>query len=58
MDVTVDDLEFMDDAIHRYGLLPRDALHLSAMQRCNFNLFSTDPDFDRVPFVQRYTLTS
>jgi predicted nucleic acid-binding protein len=57
VDVTVADLTRMSDNISTYQLLPRDALHLSAMQACDcFDLVSHDADFDRVPMVQRYTL--
>ncbi|HEX8682522.1 MAG TPA: type II toxin-antitoxin system VapC family toxin [Ardenticatenaceae bacterium] len=59
VDVVAADLELMDDHMLRYHLRPRDALHLAAMQKCGcFDLLSNDTDFDRVPFVQRYTLTS
>jgi predicted nucleic acid-binding protein len=58
VNVTAYDLDIMDDAILRYHIRPRDALHLAAMQKCGcFNLVSHDPDFDRVPMIQRYTLT-
>jgi len=51
VDVTAADLARMSD------ILPRDALHLSAMQACDcFDLVSHDADFDRVPMVHRYTL--
>lgn len=57
VDVTVADLMRMSDNISAYHLLPRDALHLSAMQACGcFDLVSHDADFDRVPTVRRYTL--
>ncbi|MFP4394663.1 MAG: type II toxin-antitoxin system VapC family toxin [Anaerolineales bacterium] len=52
-----DDLVRMDKTMLRYQLRPRDALHVSAMQKCNcFDLLSHDADFDRVPDVHRYTL--
>ena len=57
LDVTLTDLEGMAQAIQRYHLKPRDALHLAAMERCNcFDLVSQDDDFDRAPMVRRYTL--
>ena len=57
VDVTSSDLAVMDEAMSQYHIRPRDALHLAAMQKCGcFNLVSHDPDFDRVPQVQRYTL--
>jgi predicted nucleic acid-binding protein len=57
VDVTGADLTRMSDNISMYHLLPRDALHLSAMQACDcFDLVSHDADFDRVPMVRRYTL--
>jgi predicted nucleic acid-binding protein len=58
MDVATTDLARMSENISAYQLLPRDALHLAAMQACGcYDLVSQDPDFDRVPMVQRYTLT-
>jgi len=57
VDLTPSDLEVMDDVMKTYHLRPRDALHLAAMQKCGcFDLLSNDPDFDRAPQVQRYTL--
>ena len=57
VDVTSSDLEVMDEAMRLYHLRPRDALHFAAMEKCGcFDLVSHDPDFDRVPKVQRYTL--
>lgn len=57
VDVTPSDLEVMDDGIRQYHLRPRDALHLTAMQKCGcFDLLSNDSDFDRVSTVRRYTL--
>lgn len=56
LDVTATDLTEMDNAIIRYSLRPRDALHLAAMQKCNcLNIASNDAHFDRVSAVQRYT---
>lgn len=58
VNVTAEDLTIMDDAILKYYLRPRDALHLAAMHKCKcFDLVSHDVDFDRVPNIQRYTLT-
>jgi predicted nucleic acid-binding protein len=58
VDVATTDLARMSENISAYQLLPRDALHLAAMQACGcYDLVSQDPDFDRVPMVQRYTLT-
>jgi predicted nucleic acid-binding protein len=57
LDVTVSDITQMCQLMQEYQLRPRDALHLAAMHKCNcFNLVSQDSDFDRVPFVQRFTL--
>lgn len=57
LEVTAADLQVMDDVMRRYHLRPRDALHLSAMQKCIcFNLVRNDSDFDSVSGVQRYTL--
>jgi predicted nucleic acid-binding protein len=40
-----------------YLLRPRDGLHLAAMQQIPcLDLASTDPHFDRVPHIQRFTL--
>lgn len=57
LSVTIADLQAMDDAILKFHLRPRDALHLAAMQKCDcLNLISQDSDFDQVPIVKRYTL--
>jgi len=57
VDVTTADVEQMSENIGVYCLLPRDALHLAAIQKCGcFDLVSHDADFDRVPTVRRYTL--
>jgi predicted nucleic acid-binding protein len=57
LEVTVADLTQMSENIGVYHILPRDALHLAAMQKCScFDLVSHDADFDRVPSVRRYTL--
>ena len=59
IDVTASDLDVMNDAMLKYHLRPRDALHLAAIQKCGcFDLVSHDADFDRVPTVERYTLHS
>lgn len=56
-DVSAIDLMLMDENIKRYRLPPRDALHLSAMQKSGcFDVVSSNPDFERVPEVRRYTL--
>jgi predicted nucleic acid-binding protein len=57
LEVAPADLDAMDEAMLTYHLRPRDALHLAAMQNCEYlDLLSQDPDFDRVPTVHRYTL--
>lgn len=57
VDVTASDLDAMDEAMQRYHLRPRDALHVAAMQKCGcLDLVSNDAGFDRVPQVRRYTL--
>jgi predicted nucleic acid-binding protein len=57
VDVTTSDVLKMNDAMLRYHLRPRDAMHLAAMQTTGcFNLLSHDADFDRVADIQRYTL--
>ncbi len=58
IEVTASDIDSMNNIILQYHIKPRDALHLTAMQKCNcFSLVSQDTDFDRVSVVQRYTLT-
>lgn len=53
--VLVDDIPRMLDNISASGLLPRDALHVAVMQRLGIEEVATDdPDFDRVPGVQRH----
>lgn len=57
LDVTSLDVVRMHRNISDCHLLSRDALHLSAMQKCNcLNLVSQDSDFDRIPHLQRFTL--
>lgn len=58
VDMTTDDLAAMTQNMLRYHLRPRDALHLSAMQKVQcFNLLSEDSDYARVPDIQHFTLT-
>lgn len=55
--VTSGDLDVMHNNIRQYGCLPRDALHLAAMQKVGcLHLVSQDSDFDHIPAVTRYTL--
>ena len=57
LDVTASDITQMHQFMQQRQLRPRDALHLAAMHKCNcFNLVSLDADFDRVPYLQRFTL--
>jgi len=57
LDVTTGDVTQMNRLIQQYQLRPRDALHLTAMHKCNcFNLVSQDSDFDHVPSIQRFSL--
>ncbi|MGC8785771.1 MAG: type II toxin-antitoxin system VapC family toxin, partial [Armatimonadota bacterium] len=55
VEVTVSDLSAMTEAMKRYRLRPRDALHYAVMSRigCPF-IASTDVHFDRVPSLTRY----
>lgn len=49
------DFPRMLENITAYGLLPRDAFHLTVMQRLEVNEIATDdPDFDRVPGLERH----
>lgn len=51
------DLSAMRRNIQQFNLLPRDALHLAAMQKIGcFHLVSQDSDFDHIPGVTRYPL--
>jgi predicted nucleic acid-binding protein len=57
LDIAAADVQVMSENILQYHVKPRDALHITAMQKCKcFNLLSHDEDFDRVPDVQRYTM--
>jgi len=57
LDLLVSDLEIMNEAMGHYLLRPRDGLHLAAMQQIPcLDLASTDPHFDRVPHIRRFTL--
>lgn len=56
LDITSADLIAMHRNCLAYHLLPRDALHLAAMQKVGcVNLVSLDNDFDHIPNIQRYT---
>ena len=56
LDVLASDLEVLNEAMVKYHLRPRDALHLAAMQRVGcFDLASNDPRFDSVPHVRRFS---
>lgn len=57
IDVTSADIIAMHRNSLAYRLLPRDALHLAAMQKTGCtNLVSLDSDFDHIPGIQRYGL--
>ena len=57
LNLAADDVTDMHQFILKHHIRPRDALHLTAMQKCEcFNLVSNDGDFDRVPAVSRYTI--
>ena len=57
LDVSVLDLDTMNDAMAQFYIRPRDALHYAAMKRIGcFDLASNDPHFDRIPGITRYTL--
>ena len=54
-EVSPTDIHHMMSFMEKFGLLPRDALHLSVMQRYNFtDIASSDSDFDRVSHITRY----
>ncbi len=55
LDVTAADLAGLSQAMLNYHVRPRDALHLTAMQKCGcFDVVSQDADFDRIPVLRRY----
>ena len=55
LDVTATDLASMSQAMLDYHVRPRDALHLTAIQKCGcFDVVSQDADFDRIPVLRRY----
>ncbi len=55
--VTTVDLAAMHQNVRQFHLLPRDALHLSVMQRVSCNhLISEDRDFDEVDGIRRFTV--
>ena len=57
LDITSVDLIAMHRNCLAYRLLPRDALHLAAMQKVGCTHFvSLDSDFDHIPGIQRYVL--
>ena len=50
------DIAAMRRNIQQFRILPRDALHLVAMQKVGcFHLVSQDSDFDHIPSITRYT---
>jgi predicted nucleic acid-binding protein len=56
-EVTAADLLAMHTNMTQFHLLPRDALHLTAMQKVQcFDLVSQDSDFDLIPWLRRYTV--
>jgi predicted nucleic acid-binding protein len=57
VDLHGDDLTRMNDAIVRYSIRPRDALHYATMHRvdCLF-VASNDAHFDRIPQISRFSL--
>jgi predicted nucleic acid-binding protein len=58
IEVTAADIDAMNAAILEYAVKPRDSLHVAAMQKCGcLDLVSQDADFDRIPFIRRYTLS-
>ena len=49
------DFHGMLNSIMAYGLFPRDALHVTGMQRVRLTVIaSDDPDFDRVATLTRH----
>ena len=55
--VVADDFPRMLANITAFGLLPRDALHVAAMQRLGLSEIATDDtDFDRAIWLQRHWL--
>lgn len=55
--VEMQDILAMRQNIKHFRLMPRDALHLAAMQKVGcFHLVSQDSDFDHIPGLTRYTL--
>ena len=55
--VIVEDIAVMHRNARQFHLLPRDALHLSVMQRIGCtNLISEDSDFDTVTNLKRFTI--
>ncbi|MCL4487317.1 MAG: type II toxin-antitoxin system VapC family toxin [Chloroflexi bacterium] len=57
LDALTADLDTLNDSMVNYRLRPRDALHYAAMRRVSCaDLASSDPHFDRVPGINRYTV--
>ncbi len=55
LDVTAGDVDVMLDLMPRYALRPRDALHVTAMQKVGCKaIASNDAHFDRVPHLRRF----
>jgi predicted nucleic acid-binding protein len=57
IEITKSDIDAMNETILQYFVKPRDALHIAAARksRC-YDMVSNDADFDRIPFIRRYTL--
>ncbi|MCS7311028.1 MAG: PIN domain-containing protein, partial [Armatimonadetes bacterium] len=55
VDVVSEDALRMAEAMARFLLRPRDALHYAVMERLGcLKIASTDAHFDRVPSITRY----
>ncbi len=57
VDILASDVDRMNEALSKYHLRPRDALHYAAMLRMDcLDIASMDPHYDRVPTIRRHTL--
>lgn len=55
VEVNAPDVQQMRLYVEKFGLLPRDAIHLAVAYRLGLTcMASSDSDFDRVPWLTRY----
>ncbi len=57
VELSIDDIDIMNEGMTKHHIRPRDALHFAAMSKAGcFNLASNDHHFDRIALIRRFTL--